>query len=154
MVQTPAAPRRRLPRVPADAVRFAGVGTVTFLVDLAVLAALRAWTDWPLPPAVATGYATAFALSFALNRVVTFRSHGPVRGQVGRWLVVVAGDFSLTVGGTTALAAAGVDVRLARLVPAACVASFTYSASRWWVFADRGAEGVSRPPSSAPPRSA
>lgn len=154
MVQTPAPPRRRLPRVPADAVRFAGVGTVTFLVDLAVLAALRAWTDWPLPPAVATGYATAFALSFALNRVVTFRSHGPVRGQVGRWLVVVAGDFSLTVGGTTALAAAGVDVRLARLVAAACVASFTYSASRWWVFADRGAEGVSRPPSSAPPRSA
>jgi hypothetical protein len=66
---------------------------------------------------------------------VTFRSHGPVRGQVRRWLVVVAGDFSMTVGGTTALAAAGLDVRVARLIAAACVASFTYSASRWWVFA-------------------
>lgn len=135
---------------PADLVRFAAVGTVTFLVDLAVLTALKTWTALPTPVAVAIGYLTAFSLSFVLNRTVTFRSHGPVGGQVRRWVAVVAGDFTMTVAGTSALTAAGLDFRLARLTAAACVAGFTYSASRWWVFAAARREA----PSGAPERPA
>ena len=131
----------RLPprlRPPRELVGFAILGGVTFTLDLAILAALRAWTSWPLPVDVALAYVTAFGLNFVLNRTVNFRSHAPISGQAARYAVVIAADFALTLGVTTGLTSLGLDFRLARLVAGGCVAVFTYTASRWWVFAVRG----------------
>jgi putative flippase GtrA len=135
--------RRVLPR---ELVGFALLGGLTFLIDLALLAALRHWTRLPLALAVSIAYVAAFGLNFALNRTVNFRSHAPVGAQAVRYALVVVGDYLLTLGVTTGLSAAGLDFRLARVTAATCVAVFTYSASRWWVFQDQpGASGGSAP---------
>jgi putative flippase GtrA len=123
--------RRWLPR---ELVGFAVLGAFTFLVDLALLASLRTWTRLPLPVDVTVAYVLAFGLNFVLNRTVNFRSHAPVGRQALRYAAVIAVDYGLTVGVTTGLAALGVDFRLARLLAATCVAAFTYTGSRWWVF--------------------
>ena len=128
--------RRVLPR---ELVGFAILGAFTFLVDLAILASLRTWTALPLPVAVTVSYLLAFALNFVLNRTVNFRSHAPVGGQALRYAVVIAADYGLTLGVTTGLSALGVDFRIARLLAGACVALFTYTASRWWVFREKSA---------------
>jgi putative flippase GtrA len=123
--------RRLLPR---ELVGFAILGAFTFSIDLALLSLLRAHTGLPTPVAIASSYLVAFGLNFLLNRTVNFRSHAPVGTQALRYAIVVAGDFGVTVGGTSGLVAAGWDLRIARVTAAACVALFTYTAARWWVF--------------------
>jgi putative flippase GtrA len=86
---------------------------------------------------VTLAYITAFGLNFVLNRTVNFRSHAPIGTQAARYAVVIAGDYALTLGVTTGLTSLGLDFRLARLAAGACVAAFTYTASRWWVFTER-----------------
>ncbi|AHH95664.1 putative flippase GtrA [Kutzneria viridogrisea] len=126
------APLRKL--LPRELVGFAILGAFTFSIDLALLAALRGWTSLPLPVAVSIAYVTAFAINFVLNRSVNFRSHAPVGGQAARYAVVIACDYGLTLGVTTGLSALGLDFRIARVIAAACVAAFTYTGSRFWVF--------------------
>lgn len=122
--------------VPKELAGFALLGACTFAVDLALLWFLRAYTALPIPVAVAGAYVAAFALNFALNRTLNFRSHAPVGRQALRYAVVVSCDYAITVGATSGLAAAGWDFRLARITAATCVALFTYTAARWWVFRD------------------
>ena len=125
--------RRMLPKELAG---FAILGACTFAVDLALLWLLRAHTALPLPVAVTGAYVAAFALNFVLNRTLNFRSHAPVGRQALRYAVVVCCDYAVTVGATSGLAAAGWDLRLARMLAATCVALLTYTAARWWVFRD------------------
>jgi putative flippase GtrA len=120
--------------VPRELVGFALLGGFTFLIDLSLLAALCAWNALPLPVDVTIAYVVAFSLNFVLNRTVNFRSHSPVGSQALRYAVVVSCDYALTLGVTTGFSALGADFRLARLAAGACVATFTYTASRWWVF--------------------
>ncbi len=126
--------RRLLPRELAG---FAVIGAGTLSVDLALLTLLRDHTRLALPVAVSIAYGIASGLNFALNRTLNFRSHAPVGHQLIRYAFVLAGDYLLTVGGSTALAATGLNFQLARLTASLFVAVFTYSASRWWVFRDR-----------------
>jgi putative flippase GtrA len=128
-------PLRRV--LPKELVGFAILGACTFAVDLALLWFLRTHTPLPMPAAVTGAYLAAFLLNFALNRTVNFRSHAPVGRQALRYAIVVACDYAVTVGATSGLTAAGWDFRLARLTAATCVALFTYTAARWWVFKDR-----------------
>ncbi len=123
--------------LPRELVGFAILGAFTLGVDLALLVLLRHSTHLPMPVAVSVAYVSAFGLNFVLNRTVNFRSHAPVGGQVLRYALVVLGDYLLTVGVTTGLSYLGLDFRIARLTASFFVATFTYSASRWWVFRDR-----------------
>jgi len=79
----------------------------------------------------------AFGLNFVLNRTVNFHSHAPIGGQVLRYAVVLVGDYLLTVGVSTGLSGLGLNFLIARVIASSCVAVFTYSACRWWVFAAR-----------------
>lgn len=128
---------RRL--VPRELAGFAVIGAFTFSVDLVLLAVLRHRTPLPLPAAVSIAYLVAFGLNFLLNRTLNFHSHAPIGAQVLRYVVVLAGDYLLTVGISTGLAHLGVPFAVARVAASFLVAVFTYSASRWWVFADRSA---------------
>ena len=98
-----------------------------------------------VPVAVSIAYVIASGLNFALNRTLNFRSHAPVGRQLLRYAVVLAGDYLLTVGGSTGLAAAGLNFQIARVTASFFVAAFTYSASRWWVFRDRLPAGEPAP---------
>jgi putative flippase GtrA len=122
--------------VPRELVGFAILGAFTLGVDLTLLVLLRHSTRLPVPVAVSIAYISAFGLNFVLNRTVNFRSHAPVGGQVLRYALVVLGDYLLTVGVTSGLTYLGLDFRVSRLTASFFVATFTYSASRWWVFRD------------------
>ncbi|WP_436534607.1 GtrA family protein [Actinoplanes sp. HUAS TT8] len=123
--------------VTRDMAGFAILGSFTFAVDLALLAALRHWTPLSRPVAVSIAYLTAFVVNFLLNRSVNFRSHAPAGPQALRYVAVFAGDYAITVGVTTGLAALGLPLAVARVTASGFVAAFTYSASRWWVFRKR-----------------
>lgn len=134
--------------VPREMVGFALLALFTFGVDVALLALLEGAAPLPLPASVAIAYGAAFSLNFVLNRTLNFRSHAPVGPQVLRFALVIACDFAITVGVTTAFTGLGVDFRLARVIAGGCVAAFTYSACRWWVFRDVLADQRNRRPSS------
>jgi len=127
---------------------FAILGAFTFGVDLTLLTTLRFWTPLPLAAAVSIAYVAAFALNFVLNRTVNFRSHAPAGPQAFRYGVVILGDYLITVGVSTGLAAVGLPFPIARTIASMFVAAFTYSASRWWVFRERAPEAS---PAAEPP---
>src|SRR5262245_58014563 len=128
------APLRRL--LPRELVGFAILGGFTFSIDLGILWFLETHTTLPVAVALTIGYAIAFSLNFVLNRTLNFRSHAPVGGHALRSALVIACDYGLTQGVTSGLSAAGMDFRIARLIAGACVATFTYTGARWWVFRD------------------
>jgi putative flippase GtrA len=121
--------------VTGSVVGYAVINSGTFGVDLLLLTALHGGLGLPLGVAVTGGYATAFGLSFVLNRWLNFRSHAPVGAQV-RWyvLAVVVNYAVVLLGATELLAALGVPYQLARVVAGAAEAVFMYCALRWVVF--------------------
>jgi len=133
---------RRLPFglaeiVPPSLLGFAVINGFTFAVDLAVLTALHSGLGWPLPVSFTVAYITAFGLSYLLNRVFNFRSHGAVGPQVAVYVVVVIVNYLVWILGVgDGLAALGLDYRLARIAAGACEALYMYAAMRWLVFRD------------------
>jgi putative flippase GtrA len=128
----------RLPKslrfITPEFVGFAVLGTFTFAIDMAILAALKAWTGWPLPADVAIGYLCAFGLNYVLNRTVNFKSHAPVGGQMLKFTAITVGDLAFTTIVTTWLNWLGVPFPVARVGAACCVGLFTYVGARFWVF--------------------
>lgn len=126
--------RRRIPR---HAPAFLLINALTFALDLAILSGLHTGLRWPLPLSITIGYGTALAVSFVVNRRLNFRSHGAVRGQLGRYLPVVAVNYvALVLGLGDGLAYAGLDYHLARVAAGAAELVFMYSAMRWLIFRD------------------
>jgi len=129
-------PRPLRHRVPTSFVGFALINGFTFSVDLALLALLYRGVGLPHPVAITLGYVVAFGLAFVLNRRFNFHAHGPVAGQVARWIVVVLLNYVVLVLGVgSGLHAIGVPFLLARVVAAGAEAVWMYSMMRWWVFA-------------------
>src|SRR5215813_5451638 len=133
---------RRLPFglaeiVPPSLLGFAVINGFTFAVDLGVLTSLHSGLHWPLPVSITLAYITAFGLSYLLNRVLNFRSHGAVGPQVAVYAAVVIVNYLVWILGVgDGLAALGLDYRLARIVAGACEALYMYAAMRCLVFRD------------------
>jgi putative flippase GtrA len=133
----------RLPFGLADVVApnvlgFAIINSVTFGVDLGCLTALHGGLRWPVPLAITVSYIAAFALSYALNRALNFRSHGELGPQIRVYLAVVIVNYLAWILGVgSGLAALGVDYRAARIAAGAGEAVYMYAAMRWLVFRDR-----------------
>jgi hypothetical protein len=90
-----------------------------------------------VPASITLSYGVASSLSFLLNRVLNFRSHGAVGVQVPVYAAVVTVNYLAWILGVGAgLAALGVDYRLARVLAGACEAAYMYAAMRWVVFRD------------------
>jgi putative flippase GtrA len=122
--------------VPPNFAGYAIINGFTFAVDLAVLTLARTGLGLPLPVGVTLGYLTAFALSFALNRTLNFRSHAPLGGQTLRYAVAVGVNYLVFIIGVGAgLAALGVEYHLSRLLAGAGEPVFMYCVMRWIVFA-------------------
>ncbi|WP_102143575.1 GtrA family protein [Mycobacterium hubeiense] len=114
---------------------FCLINSFTFGVDLLLLTAMHGGLGIPLPVAVTVAYACAFALSYVLNRTMNFRSHAPVGPQFTVYVIVVVINYlAFILGVSSALAALGVEYRIARLAAGACEAVYMYSAMRWVVF--------------------
>ncbi len=119
---------------------FAVLNGFTFSVDLACLTAFHGGLLWPVPVSVTASYLIAFGLNYTLNRMLNFRSHGPVGAQLAVYAAVVTVNYLAWILGVgTGLARLGLDYRLARVAAGACEAVYMYLAMRWLVFRDAGA---------------
>lgn len=131
---------RRLPFGLADVVAPSVVGYLlinlcTFFLDLALLAAFHGGLRWPVPVAVTLSYGTAGMVSYVANRVLNFRSHGPLGRQLPVYVAIMVSNYLIFVLGlTTGLAAAGVYYELARVIAACCEGVYLYCCMRWIVF--------------------
>jgi putative flippase GtrA len=116
---------------------FCLINGLSFGVDLAILTGLHSGLGLPVPIAVTVAYASAFALSYWLNRTFNFQSHAPVGPQVAIYVVVVVVNYlAFILGVSSGLAAIGVQYQLSRLVAGGCEAVYIYCAMRWVVFRD------------------
>ena len=114
---------------------FVVINGFTFGIDLLLLTALHGGFGTPLPIAVTIAYVCAFALSYMLNRVFNFQSHGAVGPQVAVFAVVIAVNYLVCIlGVSSALAWLGIEYHVARIAAGCCEAVFMYSAMRWVVF--------------------
>jgi putative flippase GtrA len=114
---------------------FAVLNGFTFGVDLLLLTVLHGVLGASLPVAVTVAYACAFTLSYFLNRVLNFRSHGAVGPQFAVYTVVVVVNYlAFILCVSSGLTALGVEYHVARIVAGACEAVYMYSAMRWVVF--------------------
>jgi putative flippase GtrA len=114
---------------------FAVLNSFTFAVDLVLLTVLHGGLRVPLAAAVTVAYACAFTLSYFLNRILNFRSHGAVGPQFAVYVVVVVVNYlAFILGVSSGLTALGVEYHVARVVAGACEAVYMYSAMRWVVF--------------------
>jgi putative flippase GtrA len=114
---------------------FVVLNSCTFALDLVLLTLLHGWLGVALPFAVTVAYACAFTVSYVLNRVLNFRSHGAVGPQFAVYVVVVVVNYlTFILGVSSALTALGVEYHVARIVAGACEAIYIYSAMRWVVF--------------------
>jgi putative flippase GtrA len=114
---------------------FVVLNSFTFGVDLLLLTVFHGWLGIALPVAVTVAYACAFTLSYLLNRVLNFRSHGAVGPQFAVYvLVVVMNYLAFILGVSSGLVSVGVEYHVARIVAGACEAVYIYSAMRWVVF--------------------
>lgn len=114
---------------------FVVINSFTFAVDLMVLTFLHGGLAVAVPIAVTMAYACAFTLSYFLNRILNFRSHGAVGPQLAVYVVVILVNyFAFILGVSSVLTALGVEYHVARIVAGACEAVYMYSAMRWVVF--------------------
>ncbi|MDO5740517.1 MAG: GtrA family protein [Ornithinimicrobium sp.] len=114
---------------------FAALSTLTYAIDLGLLAVAFDVLRLPYPAAVTLGYVVAFGLAFVLNRVLNFQSHGNVQRQTGRYLLTVVANYVLFILLlSTTLEAIGVQFLAARLIAGACEAVFIYLMMRVYVF--------------------
>lgn len=113
------------------------INLCTFFIDLSILALLHGKERWPIPLAVTCSYGTASLLSYALNRVLNFRSHADVSRQLPVFVAVSASNYLIFVLGLTdLLSSVGVYYELARVLAACCEAVYLYCMMRWVVFRD------------------
>lgn len=130
-------PPRLARALPRDMVGYGILGGFTFAVDLALLVLLNQWAPWPLAASVLLADVAAWALNFALNRVLNFRSRAPVGPQALRYALVICGQLAISAAVTSGLANLGMGLAVARIAAGGCIAVLGYLGCRWWVFRDR-----------------
>jgi putative flippase GtrA len=116
------------------------INLCTFFIDLGLLGLFHGTFGWPLPVAVTLSYGTASVTSYALNRVLNFRSHGYVGKQFLVFAAVSGSNYLIFVLGLTdLLSVAGVYYEFSRVIAACCEAVYLYCMMRWVVFRDADA---------------
>jgi putative flippase GtrA len=128
-----------------SAFRYLFIGVTSVAFDAGLLYALHTWLRVWLPLATFTAVASAFVLNFALNRVWSFGSRGPVGRQFVKYLLLSCVNWVFTVAVVQALAAAGVYYMIGKLIALAMTTVGNYIAYRRWIFSDGSREPGSDP---------
>jgi putative flippase GtrA len=135
--------RRRLKRSGKQFVKFALVGGLGTLINLAVLRlSLLAWelTAQTTPLSVeilasALAFLVAVVSNFLLNRWWTFRSTGPAHLEFGKFLTVSLAGLGLnTVAFSFFRAHLELPVMLSQLLAIGCVLPFNFLLNKFWSF--------------------
>lgn len=119
----------------SSVLRYAIIGGLTFVVDLALLVLLHGMLEVPVAPATALAYAGAIAFNFSTNSRWTFAggAHG---AGFARYMVVIVANLVATVVLVELLVRLGLHYTLAKTATTAAATLWTYPVSRRWVFRD------------------
>ncbi len=137
-----AAAARRLPFglaevVPPNVLGYVLINLCTFCIDLGLLTVFHGVLKVIPPVAVTLSYAIASLVSYAVNRVLNFRSHGSLGTQVPLSIAIFAVNYLVFLLGVfEGLLALGLEYQLARILAACCEGVFLYCCMRWLVFRD------------------
>jgi putative flippase GtrA len=114
--------------------RYLAVGVISYLVDLGLLALCYSLLGAPLWLATSVGFWTSFALNFALNRSLTFRSRGsPVR-QLVKYSLLVAINYGASLVLVAVAESIGIGYAVGKTVSVGVMVVVNYLAYRYWVF--------------------
>ena len=133
---------RRLPFglsevIPPNVVGYLLINGCTFGLDLGLLAVFHGGLKITPPVAVTLSYGTAGLVSYTLNRILNFQSHGAVGTQLPLYVAVMVTNFLVFVQGMfNGLIALGIQYELSRTLAACCEGVFLYCCMRWLVFRD------------------
>jgi putative flippase GtrA len=120
-----------------EEVRYLAVAGTTTVVYLSLVAGLLA-TRLPYMIAILIAQAVIISLAFPTYRRLIFRSTGPWRRDLPRFVGVWAGGFLAGVVATPALVElVGLDPLLAQVIAVAVVAVLSYLGHRFVSFRDR-----------------
>jgi putative flippase GtrA len=137
-----AAVARRLPFglstvVPPNVLGYVVINLCTFSIDLGLLTLFHGVFKLIPPVAVTLSYAIASLTSYAVNRVLNFRSHGSLGTQLPLSIAIFAVNYLVFLLGVfEGLLALGLEYQLARILAACCEGVFLYCCMRWLVFRD------------------
>lgn len=135
--------RRRLKRSGKQFVKFALVGGVGTLVNLAVLKlSLMGWEQFASAASLsveilasAVAFLVAVVNNFLLNRWWTFRSTGPAHLEFGKFMTVSLAGLGLnTVAFSFFRAHLEFPVLLCQLLAIGCVLPFNFLLNKFWSF--------------------
>ena len=137
-----AAVARRLPFglsgvVPPNVLGYVVINLCTFCIDLGLLTVFHGVLKVIPPVAVTLSYGIASLVSYVVNRVLNFRSHGSLGTQLPLSIAIFAVNYLIFLLGVfEGLLALGLEYQLARVLAACCEGVFLYCCMRWLVFRD------------------
>jgi len=122
-----------------SAVRYLVVGGIAFLIDVGLLAALHDLFGVPLVIATPTAFLCSFALTYVLQRLLTFGSDAGWAASAVRYTLVVAFNALATTAIVSLFDAAGAPWILGKIVAVGSTTVWNFFLYKHWIFA--GARG-------------
>jgi putative flippase GtrA len=147
-------PLRMSSSLSAQGARFAISGCLVSAVYLLATTVLAVLARLPFEVALAIGYLTAISLHFCLQRMFVWAHHKefalPLRGQLGRYLLLAGAQYGVTAASTSLLPSwLGLPTEIVYLATALAITLVNFAVFRNGIFHGKRRVGDSRPASGA-----
>lgn len=119
------------------AVRYLVVGGLAFLIDFGLLALLHEVIRIPLVISTPTAFLTSFALTYLLQRSITFDGRGGWTASAAKYTLLVAFNTVATTAFVTLVGSSDLPWEWGKIIAVASTTIWNYFAYRYWVFAGR-----------------
>ena len=114
--------------------RFFVVGALSVGTDVGCLTVLHSVLHFPLIAATTLAYGLGLLVNYSLNHTWVFAADGRLGDRLMRYGILVAINFSSTLGLIAGLTAVGLYYLIAKAVAVAVNAVINFVAFRYWVF--------------------
>ncbi|VWX60473.1 GtrA family protein [Burkholderiales bacterium 8X] len=122
--------------------RYGLVGVLNTGLGYAVIFLSMGVLDWRPVPSNIAGYAVGLIVSFLLNKNFTFRSRGPARGELKRFLLIFGLAYLANLGVLVLLVnVMDVPAGWAQVVAGVVYFALSFVLNKFYVFADRAQAG-------------
>lgn len=118
-------------------VRYLLVGGLAFVVDIGLLWLFHEVFGVPLGISTPIAFLLSFALTFVLQRTLTFRTDAGIMGSAVKYTILVAFNTVATTLIVTAGAAVGLPWVWAKVIAVAATTIWNYFGYRYWIFPRR-----------------
>ena len=123
-----------------EIVAFLAVGGASYFLNLLVLAYCVEWLGMHYAAAMIISFVVVVSIAHSLNRHLVFKSQASYIRELGKYNLVIVGQFILGLGLMAAFVELGhLSYLIANAVAAALLAAGSYLLHKTWTFARRGA---------------